>query len=410
MFEDPELPDFDSMSQEELIEWLEQLAKSGSEAASEFLDDYPGDDDQVESEPLPDDSVDEEWSGWMDDTEPLVSTDESSPAASPTMGDEFEDEEDDLPVDWTLLAEEDTAPTAAMDWLEQITTPDEEQRLPDITDYQPPEPQSENLGDFLSEAAAEEPLDWLERLAGKVGPPSNSAMKAEPPSHEYDDDDIDDEYEDDETLDDLEDESLYSKGAERSVAFLESILGLEDRESEKYSTESMAPVPDDVTPSESSEPVEDTENGVLVRPSAAPARGDSLTQAFLMQDQQADLEAWYANRLNAIAVSGDRATGAPTLPPAPAPSKPPPPGLAAAIYSARGKVDADELQEALLDYETLLRTSAGLEWVVGDMRGLIARERFRANPSVHRVLGDALMRQGHLNAAIDVYRHALSLL
>ena len=172
MFEDPELPDFDSMSQEELIEWLEQLAKGGSEAASEFLDDYQGDDDEVESEPLPDDTVEEASSGWMDDTEPLESTDESTAAASPTMGDEFDDEEDDLPVDWTLLVEEDTAPTAAMDWLEQITTPEEEQRLPDITDYQPPETQSENPGDILSEAAAEEPLDWLEKLAGKVGPPA----------------------------------------------------------------------------------------------------------------------------------------------------------------------------------------------------------------------------------------------
>ena len=45
MFEDPELPDFDSMSQEELIEWLEQLAKGHSEPASEFIDHYTGDQD-----------------------------------------------------------------------------------------------------------------------------------------------------------------------------------------------------------------------------------------------------------------------------------------------------------------------------------------------------------------------------
>ena len=104
------------------------------------------------------------------------------------------------------------------------------------------------------------------------------------------------------------------------------------------------------------------------------------------------------------------------LPPSPlwidiaTPSKPPPPGLAAAIYSARGKVEANDLREALTDYETLLRTNAGLEWVISDMRGLIARDAFRQNPSVHRVLGDALMRQGRLDAALDVYRHALTLL
>ena len=86
------------------------------------------------------------------------------------------------------------------------------------------------------------------------------------------------------------------------------------------------------------------------------------------------------------------------------------PVLAAAINSARGKIKAENLPDALLDYETLLGTTAGLQWVVHDMRGLIAQERYRENASVHRVLGDALMRQGHLDAALTVYRHALSLL
>ena len=84
--------------------------------------------------------------------------------------------------------------------------------------------------------------------------------------------------------------------------------------------------------------------------------------------------------------------------------------MAAAINSARGKVKAGELPAALLDYETLLTTSAGLVWVVSDMRELIAQSQYRGIPSLHRVLGDALMRQGQLEAALDVYRHALSLL
>ena len=133
----------------------------------------------------------------------------------------------------------------------------------------------------------------------------------------------------------------------------------------------------------------------------------------MLGDQHHDLEAWYSSRLRAIAAKANtptRAKARPAFEQLAVPSKPPPPGLAAAINSARGKVEANELPEALADYETLLRTSAGLDWVINDMRGLIAREKYRQNPSVHRVLGDALMRQGHLDTALEVYQHALTLL
>ena len=67
MFADPELPDFDSMSQEELIEWLEQLAKSHGAAASEFLDDYAGDQALAQEDELEDG---DDWSDWLDDRLP----------------------------------------------------------------------------------------------------------------------------------------------------------------------------------------------------------------------------------------------------------------------------------------------------------------------------------------------------
>ena len=118
------------------------------------------------------------------------------------------------------------------------------------------------------------------------------------------------------------------------------------------------------------------------------------------------MEAWYAERLRAVSAPEEAAA----LPEPIKPGKPPPPGLAAAIYSARGKVEAENLPGALIDYETLLGTTAGLQWVVHDMRGLIAQDKYREVPSVHRVLGDAYMRQGYLDAALSVYRHALSLL
>ena len=409
MFEDPELPDFDSMSQEELIEWLEQLANSKGEAASEFLEDDPGIADRGEGAPGADAVDDDDWSGWMDDTEPIVAADGSLVEPTPTMGDDFGIFEGDLPVDLTLLDEEDTAPTSAMDWLDQLAHADGADKLPDISDYRPPEAPSQEFGDLLNASRAQEELDWLEDLAGEAASAHGSAPQ-NPPVGLDAEDDFDDEYEDDETLDDLEDESLYSKNTDRAPSVMASILDLQDRDADKFSTESMAPIPDDLAPSDQEEAERDEERVVLVRPGAGQAPSDSLAQAFLLGNHRADLEAWYAERLHAIAAPAEPGIQAPALPPSPAPSKPPPPGLAAAIYSARGKVEADELQEALLDYETLLRTSAGLDWVVNDMRGLIAQARFRANPSVHRVLGDALMRQGHLSAAIDVYRHALSLL
>ena len=175
----------------------------------------------------------------------------------------------------------------------------------------------------------------------------------------------------------------------------------------------MAPVPDSVEPAPANDPGGSDADALVAVPEADRSAVDGLTQAFILRDQQVDLEAWYSSRLRAIAAASDRAAqkaATPTLEPQAAPAKPPPPGLAAAIYSARGKVDANELPAALADYETLLRSSAGLDWVIGDMRGLIAQDRFRYNPSVHRVLGDALMRQGQLDAALEVYRYALNLL
>ncbi len=407
-FDDSDLPDFDSMSQEELIHWLEQLAKRQSDSASAFIGDFNGDLDELDSEALPadeDDAVD--WSEWLNDTEPVA---EAPPqAGSPDHRDHFPADEDDTPVDLSLFDEEDTAPTAAMDWLDAITAQDDEADLPDISQYRPPEAPRENLADLLSEGEAADPLDWLDSLASEV----SHAAAAAPPSADrraplVDADDFDDSYEDDETLDDLEDESLYSLDVSSAARFLESLLGLDDRDSERGSTQSMPPVPDFITPSAPQQP---TPAQPIIGPrlpqQGEAERGDSLPQAFMLQDQHTELEAWYAGRLRAIARS-DRPQPA-SAPPQPA-AKPPPPGLAAAIYSARGKVKADDLRDALADYETLLRTNAGLEWVVGDMRALIEQERFSHNPSVHRVLGDALMRQGHLDAALDVYRHALSLL
>ena len=418
MFDDSELPDFDSMSQEELIEWLEELAKSQSEAASEFIDDFEDDAEEIEAD-ISADEPEVEWSDRLDDTQPVAGEEPPRTVTDITVGDNFEDVDEETPVDLDQFIKRESAPldADAMEWLAEISAADVEEELPDISDYQPPEPQHESLDELLAQGAEEDPLDWLDSLANEVGGaaatvPTVEARDDGDVDYEYGDD-FDDAYEDDEKLDDLEDESLYSRRRAGPMTVRDALLGLEDRESEKFSTQSMAPVPDNVEPAQEPASADVAENVVVVQPEAAPNPGDSLTQAFLIQDQQADLEAWYNSRLSAIAADGDRATQAPAIPPLPqslAPTKPPPPGLAAAINSARRKVQANDLPEALLDYEKLLRSSAGLDWVVSDIRDLLSQDKFRENPSVHRVLGDALMRQGHLDSALDVYRHALSLL
>lgn len=388
MFEDPELPDFDSMSQEELIEWLEQLAKGHSEPASEFIDHYIGHQDASDG-----DEPHEEWSEWLDDTEPLTPL----PGAGFTVGAGFEG---DIPVDMTMLHDEDTAPTASMDWLDELTADELGDDVPDFSELHSRDRPPAALDESVGARESDDPLDWLEEAPG--GNPGHN----NPHNSQEAGDDFDETYEDDEQLDDLEDESLYQSGAERSQEILNSLLALVDRETEKYSTQSMAPVPDG-EPADAPEP---DASALSAQSAPAAQRADSLTRAFLLQDREADLEAWYAERLREIASPVGRHTEAPKLPPRPKPTKLPPPGLAAAINSARGKVKAGELPAALLDYETLLTTSAGLDWVVSDMRELIAQSQYRDIPSLHRVLGDALMRQGHLDAALDVYRHALSLL
>ena len=383
MFEDSELPDFDAMSQEELIAWLEQLARSHS-AASEMVDDYP-----TASPPESEDEGDA-WSGWLDDTAPGAAALESDEhfVAQGGLG-----READLPVDLSLFDDDDTAPTASLDWLDEIVAAQTADALPDFNKLEakaeagsnPKEPQ-------LSRGEPEDdPLEWLSELDER--PPAPTPLPAHKPGAYATPEDFDETWEDDESLDDLEDESLYSFSADGASNFLAALAGVQDHEAERQSTQSMPPLPADQpdTPNHESP----------LTGSAQPV--DGLSKAFLIQEREEDLEAWYAERLRAIAVSSTPAAQPP-------PSKPPPPGLAAAINSARGKINAEKLPDALLDYETLLGTTAGLQWVVHDMRGLIAQARYRENASVHRVLGDALMRQGHLDAALTVYRHALSLL
>lgn len=95
----------------------------------------------------------------------------------------------------------------------------------------------------------------------------------------------------------------------------------------------------------------------------------------------------------------------PVVSPAPVPAKVADIDEAAVLASARQKIGASDLDGGLLEYERLIRANAQLGTVVADLNGMVAKHM--TNPAVYRVLGDGLMRQGQLQAALDTYRKAL---
>lgn len=92
--------------------------------------------------------------------------------------------------------------------------------------------------------------------------------------------------------------------------------------------------------------------------------------------------------------------------PKPVPAAPAPADVAAVLQSARTKIESGDLDSGLIEYERVIRANAAIEQVVGDLSKLVAQHK--ENPAVYRVLGDGLMRQGNLQAALDTYRKALN--
>ncbi|MFN8527892.1 MAG: hypothetical protein U0670_04705 [Anaerolineae bacterium] len=99
-----------------------------------------------------------------------------------------------------------------------------------------------------------------------------------------------------------------------------------------------------------------------------------------------------------------------TPPPAPPPAPKPQVVISGdalqALEQARSLSRESNLEGGLQVYEGLIRQSAALDDVVGDLEGLVRLHR--TNPAVYRVLGDGLMRQGKLQQALDTYREALN--
>ena len=93
-------------------------------------------------------------------------------------------------------------------------------------------------------------------------------------------------------------------------------------------------------------------------------------------------------------------------PPQPSPARVASGEAAAVLQSARDREQSGDLEGALVEYESLIRSSADLESVVSDLTQL--SKSYRTTPGVFRVLGDGLMRQGKLQAALNTYREALN--
>jgi hypothetical protein len=85
---------------------------------------------------------------------------------------------------------------------------------------------------------------------------------------------------------------------------------------------------------------------------------------------------------------------------------PRPAPVAASLETARATSQSGDIEISLAQYEALIRGSVELEAAVEDLSHMVRVHK--NNPAVYRVLGDGLMRQGKLQAALDTYREALN--
>ena len=97
---------------------------------------------------------------------------------------------------------------------------------------------------------------------------------------------------------------------------------------------------------------------------------------------------------------------APTPAPAPAARAVATGEAAAVIERARDKEQSGDLEGALAEYESMIRANSSLDVVVEELTLLV--KSYKTTPAVYRVLGDGLMRQGKLQAALNTYREALN--
>lgn len=80
--------------------------------------------------------------------------------------------------------------------------------------------------------------------------------------------------------------------------------------------------------------------------------------------------------------------------------------VAATLNAARAAINGNDIDGSLEQYDLLVRANAQLDAVSNDLTALT--EKVKNSSALFRVLGDSLMRQGRLQAALDIYRKALN--
>ena len=80
------------------------------------------------------------------------------------------------------------------------------------------------------------------------------------------------------------------------------------------------------------------------------------------------------------------------------------------LNQARANQKLGDVGAMLDSYERLIRSEVALEDVETDMERVAKDAVHKSNPAVLRVYGDALLRRGKLQQALDTYRAALNLL
>jgi hypothetical protein len=79
---------------------------------------------------------------------------------------------------------------------------------------------------------------------------------------------------------------------------------------------------------------------------------------------------------------------------------------ASVLAAARSRVQSGDIEGGVSQYEQLVRANRNLQETVDDLTKVA--EKAKNNPALFRVLGDAYMRTGKLQAALDTYRKALN--
>lgn len=90
------------------------------------------------------------------------------------------------------------------------------------------------------------------------------------------------------------------------------------------------------------------------------------------------------------------------------PPEPDPHNYAARLEQARGHRDAGSLDEAIVEYRTVVRNAPELlPDVLSDVESCLVERP--EHPELHRLLGDARIRQGDYLGALESYNRAVAL-